>query len=150
MIPFYIFISTAAILYVSGRLLKNKFKFLHNSLSWAFTVMFIFTGITHFTNLKYDFLVMIPLEQLKHLSVVYISGAIELLSAVLLIFKSSRKYTAMFLILFLIAVLPANIYASVNNISFSGSQPTNLFLRIGIQLVFIFCLFYIIKKQKDY
>jgi len=93
---------------------------------------------------------MIPFEELRHLSIIYLAGVVEILAAILFRFKVSRKHTAIFLILFLIIVLPANIYASVNNVHFAGSEPTNLFLRIGIQLVFIFCLVYIVKKQKDF
>ena len=109
----------------------------------------MFTGITHFTNLKYDFLEMIPFEELRYLAVVYLAGFVEILAAILIRFNVSSKYTEIFLILFLVAVLPANIYASLNNIPFAGSEPTNLFLRVAIQVTYILCLTFIIREEKN-
>ncbi|MEZ4548618.1 MAG: hypothetical protein R3B51_13290 [Thermodesulfobacteriota bacterium] len=53
---------------------------------------------------------------------VYATGAIEIAGALARVGKT-RQTICVLLIIFLAAVLPANIYASINNITLGGRRP---------------------------
>jgi len=77
----------------------------------AMSVMLLFTAIGHF-KFKTSMAAMIPLFIPKKVEIVIISGIFEILLAIGLCIENTRYYSGMLLIVFFIAVLPANIYAA--------------------------------------
>ena len=71
--------------------------------------LYISVGVKHFTNPKY-FLAIMPPYIPYHKLMVYLSGALEIVFALMMIFKKSRFYGCWGIIFLLIAVFPANIY----------------------------------------
>jgi uncharacterized membrane protein len=69
--------------------------------------------------------------------VIYFTGVCEIFGAIGLLLPSTRIYAAIALILFLIAVLPANIRAASEEVTLRGRAATPLILRIPLQLLFI-------------
>ncbi|RYY12040.1 MAG: DoxX family protein [Chitinophagaceae bacterium] len=70
---------------------------------------YLFTGIMHFIR-PAGFVRIIPPYLSRPYSLVYISGAAEIILAILLIPHATRAIAAWGLIALLIAVFPANIY----------------------------------------
>lgn len=68
----------------------------------------IFIGITHFLK-PYYFVKIIPNYIPFHLKMVYISGIVEILCGVLLLFPQTQTFGAYLSIVLFIAVFPANI-----------------------------------------
>ena len=73
------------------------------------SLLYVIVGIKHFTNT--DFFVNIVPSIINYKEeVVLVSGLIEMILGILLLFNQTRKFAAWGIILLLIAVFPANIY----------------------------------------
>ena len=103
----------------------------------ALVIMFLFTGISHFTSMKYDFAAMIPAPLPDDLWVIYLSGVLEIAGAIGLLIPRTRKVAGICLVLLLVALFPANVNAALNEIPLRGEAPTPLWLRAPMQLLFI-------------
>lgn len=78
---------------------------------------------------------------------VYVTGIIEIAAAIGLFIPNFRIITAWLLIIFLILILPANIYAAIKHIdyqrgTFDGNGPSYLWFRIPLQILFIFWVYF--------
>jgi uncharacterized membrane protein len=100
-------------------------------------IMFLFTGASHFTSMKYDFAAMIPAPLPDDLWVIYLSGVLEIAGAIGLLIPRTRKVAGICLVLLLVALFPANVNAALNEIPLRGEAPTPLWLRAPMQLLFI-------------
>jgi uncharacterized membrane protein len=69
--------------------------------------------------------------------VVTFTGICELLGAIGLLIPRTRRLAAIALIVFLAAVLPANIHAAQAGVTLRGAPPTPLVPRVALQLVFL-------------
>lgn len=107
---------------------------------WIMIAVFFFAGVSHFTRLKHEFVKMIPPFFPAKMFLVYATGVIEIAGAVLLAIPQYRLLTSIFLVLFLIAVFPANYYAAQNNISFRGTKALSAASRGSVQVLFILAL----------
>lgn len=107
----------------------------------ALSAMLVFTAIGHFIFTKGMSLMMpdgIPYRE----EVIYFTGILELVIAVGLLLENYSVVSAWVLIVFLLLVLPANIYACVKeldyqNATFDGNGLAYLWFRIPLQLFFI-------------
>ena len=119
----------------------------------AMSVMLIFTGIGHFLFPEGMALMLpgfIPFKK----EVIYLTGVIEMAAAAGLLIPRLRTATAWLLIIFFIAILPANIHAAIHHVnlrtaSFDGSGLNYLWLRVPLQILFIGWVYYFgIKKDR--
>lgn len=111
--------------------------------------MFIFTAVSHFVpGLREDMAAMIPPPFTGSIAVVYATGILELAGAIGLLIPRTRRAAAICLILFLIAVFPANYYAAVNNVPLQGRDATPLWFRLPLQLLWIFLLWWSVLRAR--
>src|ERR671917_1145727 len=103
----------------------------------ALVIMFLFTGISHFTSMKYDFAAMIPAPLPNDLWVIYLSGVLEIAGAVGLLIPQTRRLAGICLVLLLVALFPANVYAALSEIPLRGEAATPLWIRTPMQLLYI-------------
>jgi uncharacterized membrane protein len=103
----------------------------------ALVIMFLFTGTSHFTSMKYDFAAMIPPPLPNDLWVIYLSGVFEIAGAVGLLIPRTRKLAGICLVLLLAALFPANVYAVLSEIPLRGEAATPLWIRTPMQLLYI-------------
>ena len=89
----------------------------------ALSLMLVFTGISHFTFMKEDFVRMMPPSIPRPRAMVYFTGVCELAGAVGLLVPDFRRPAAYALIAFFLAVLPANIHAARAGVTLRGSLP---------------------------
>ncbi|MDQ5813417.1 MAG: DoxX family protein [Actinomycetota bacterium] len=99
--------------------------------------MFLFTGTSHFTSMKYDFAAMIPDPLPDGLWVIYLTGVFEIAGAIGLLIPQTRKLAGICLVLLLVAMFSANVNAALNAIPLGGQDPTPLWLRTPMQLLYI-------------
>jgi uncharacterized membrane protein len=85
--------------------------------------MFLFTGITHFSSMKYDYLQMLPEPVPQSLWVIYLTGVFQIAGAIGLLISRLRRIAGICLALLLVAMFPANVYAAINEIPFRGESP---------------------------
>jgi uncharacterized membrane protein len=148
MAPLIFLLLTFAIAFLINRfLLKDRL-----TLSFvgriAMTVMLIVTGIAHFTSSDAMVAMMPDLMPLKR-ETVYFTGVCELLAATGLLFERFTKLTATVLIIYFLAVLPANILGSFREVNLGGMEygPWYLLFRVPLQIFFIWWTYYFgIKK----
>jgi uncharacterized membrane protein len=103
----------------------------------ALSLMLVFTGISHFTFMKEDFVRMIPPSIPWPRAMVYFTGICEIAGAVGLLLPEFRRAAAYALIAFFLTVLPANIHAARAGVYLRGKLATSLWLRIPMQMLFI-------------
>ncbi|UOQ91687.1 hypothetical protein MUO14_14150 [Halobacillus shinanisalinarum] len=92
---------------------------------YLFAAGLFIAGITHFIYDK-GYAQMIPDFIPLKLEIVYMSGNTEWLLALLLIFPQSRRAAGIATAIFLVAVLPANIYAAINGIPAPWEESTSM------------------------
>ncbi|MBU3012326.1 hypothetical protein KO506_12995 [Polaribacter vadi] len=107
----------------------------------AMSIMLVFTAIGHFVFTK-GMSLMIPKFIPNKEIFVYLTGVFEILLAISILIPKFKYISGCTLILFLILMLPANVYASFNNVNyqkgtFDGNGLTYLWFRIPLQLFFI-------------
>lgn len=107
----------------------------------ALSVMLVFTGVSHFTSMKEDFVRMMPSIPWPH-GMVYFTGVCEIAGAAGLLLPEFRRAAGYGLIVFFLAVLPANIHATRAGVRLRGKPATNLGLRIPMQILFIAIAFW--------
>ncbi len=73
------------------------------------SLLYVTVGVKHFTNTDF-FVAIVPKFINWKEEVVLVSGLIEVILGMLLLFNQTRKFAAWGIILLLIAVFPANIY----------------------------------------
>ena len=114
----------------------------------ALAVMFVFTGASHFTAMKHDFVAMIPAPLPNDLWVIYLTGALLIAGAIGLLLPPTRRLAAVCLALLLLALFPANVNAALNDIPLRGRAPTPLWLRAPMQILFIAMLWWTSIRER--
>lgn len=104
---------------------------------FGLAMMLLFTASAHFTRMKEDLIRMVPPRIPNPRAMVYFTGVCEILGAIGLIIPSLSKLTGLALILFFIALLPANIHAARAGVTLRGKPATPFWLRVPMQLLFI-------------
>jgi uncharacterized membrane protein len=99
--------------------------------------MFAFTGSTHFTEMKHDYAAMVPPPFTGQLWVIYLTGLLEIAGAVGLLMRPTQRLAGTCLLLLLLALFPANVYAAMEGVQFRGAPPTDIWIRGPIQAVFL-------------
>ena len=107
----------------------------------ALSAMLVFSAIGHFAFTK-GMSLMVPAFIPLKTGIVYLTGLIEIIFAIGILIPAYRIFAAWSLIVFLVLVLPANIYASVKRVdyqkeTFNGSGTNYLWFRIPLQILFI-------------
>jgi uncharacterized membrane protein len=107
----------------------------------AMCAMLLFTGTSHFY-FPEGMVLMMPDFLPAKLALIYLTGIIEILLALGLLVERTRKISSLLLILFLIAILPANITAAIKHVNiqnadFTGPGLAYLWFRIPLQILFI-------------
>lgn len=106
--------------------------------AFAYGVAFVLVGIEHFREPQ-KFVEIVPPYFPFALFLVYLTGAIEIAGGLGVIYPETREIAARLMVLFLIAVYPANFYMWTNDVPFNGTRlSTNgHLLRLGIQFLLI-------------
>jgi uncharacterized membrane protein len=109
----------------------------------SLAVMLVVTGAAHFTSTDLMVEMMPEFLPLKK-EIVYLTGILELLAVIGLLINSLSKITAVLLIIFFIAILPANIIGSIKQVNLGGMEMGVMYLifRIPLQILFIFWAYY--------
>lgn len=98
---------------VAGWLGANYVDSWPSAIAVGLALMFFMTGVAHFTpGMRRDMIAIVPPRLPSPERLVAITGVLELLGAVGLLFPPTRVAAAICLFLLMLAMFPANIYAS--------------------------------------
>lgn len=102
------------------------------------SLFFLFTAIGHFVKTE-EMSLMLPGWVPYRVEMIYFTGVLEFLGAIGIWIPRLMKFTGWCLIVFLICILPSNIYAAINKVPFGGHEAglTYLIFRIPFQLLLI-------------
>ena len=143
MAPLIFLLATFAALYLVNRFLLPRG--LSPSLIGraAMSVMLLVTGISHFTNTN-EMIAMMPDLLPAKREIVYFTGVCELAAVIGLLVPKTAKLAAVLLIVFFIAVLPANVVGSIKQVQYGGMESGTLYLlfRIPLQVFFLWWTYY--------
>src|SRR5215207_7686695 len=100
-------------------------------------VMFTFTAMAHFTAMRHDLAAMLPPWVPNPELVIAATGLCEIAGAIGLLIPKTRKAAAIALVIFLVAVFPANVHAAQEGVLLRGQPATPLVPRTLMQILFI-------------
>jgi uncharacterized membrane protein len=109
-----------------------------SALRWALTLFLLAAGANHFVTAEAH-IAMVPPVFPAPLVLVYVSGALQILGALLLIPAATRRAAAWGVIVLLVLLFPANVHMAVNHLPFGTRQLPDwiLWARLPLQAVFI-------------
>ena len=102
---------------------------------------FLIGGISHFTSAAMFVSIMPPYLPL-HLEIVYLTGVMEIVAALALLIERFRLWTGNFLLIFTVAVTPANVHMWLNPDLFPDIDPALLSIRLGLQVVLLVIIWF--------
>jgi uncharacterized membrane protein len=100
-------------------------------------LMFLFTGLAHFTKTRADLVRMVPPRLPRPDLLVTLTGVAELAGAAALLIPALARTAAWALMALLVAMFPANIYAARTGRLIEGRPHTPMLLRLPLQLLWI-------------
>ena len=92
---------------------------------------------------------MIPPSIPYRIELVYVTGVLELLGAIGIWIPRLERLTGFLLILMLICLLPANIYAAINRVDFGSyaTGPAYLLVRVPFQFFVIWWTYFATEQD---
>ena len=108
-------------------------------------LMFVFTGIAHFTRTRADLVRMVPPSLPNPELLVTLTGIAELGGAIGLLIPSLARFSAWALAALLVAMFPANVYASRTQHTIGGRPHTPMIIRAPMQVFWIVLLIWSVR-----
>lgn len=142
MIPLIVLVVVTLIARLAGQLGAAPLRDWAAASRVGLAVMFCFTAAAHFNSMRADMVRMVPPAVPNPELMVTFTGVCEILGAIGLLVPRTRRIAAIALILFLIAVLPANIHAALSGVTLRGAPATPLIPRVALQVLFIALLWW--------
>jgi uncharacterized membrane protein len=106
---------------------------LHFVILWFLAILFLIAGVAHFTSLQKQYIAIIPKALPYPQAIVQITGILEIAGGIGLLILPVSRLAGIGLILFLIAVFPANVVAA--RLRYPFHNP--LWMRALAQIVLI-------------
>ena len=107
-------------------------------LALIYGVPFILIGIEHFREPQ-KFVDIVPKYLPFALFLVYLTGLIEIIGGLGIIYPETRELTGRLMVLFLLAIYPANFNMWINDIPYNGTRLTTQghLVRLSVQILLI-------------
>jgi uncharacterized membrane protein len=148
MISLFVLFVSLILLRGLGALGVKRLSSWREAARFALVIMFVFTGLSHFSSLKHDFAAMIPAPLPNGLWVIYLAGVFEIAGAIGLLIPRTRRLAGICLVVLLVALFPANVNAIINGIPLGGNAPTPLWVRGPMQLLYIGMVWWTSIKER--
>lgn len=113
-------------------------------LRWLLAVFFVAAGLNHFLSPTF-YVELMPPYLPWHLGLIYVSGSVEILLGVGVVFERWRPIAGWGLIVLLIAVFPANIHAALHG--FRSVSGWILWVRLPLQFVLMAWVYWCCLKD---
>ena len=112
------------------------------------SLLYVIVGVKHFTNTDFFVAIVPPIITWKE-EAVLISGVIEVILGLLLLFNQTRKLAGWGIILLLIAVFPANIYLYVSDIprEMVGISKNQALFRLPFQIPLMLIAYWYTREK---
>ena len=119
----------------------------------AMFLMLCFTALGHILFVPGMSMMIPPFIPFKT-AMVYITGLVEIILGLALLFPSFRQVAGWSLIIFFVLILPANVYQALHHIDlqkgdYSGKGPEYLWFRIPLQIFLIGWVWYFSIRKRS-
>jgi uncharacterized membrane protein len=138
--PFYILIASFLLFWIAGFAGAPIVWPWPAALRAALATMFLVTASAHWGKKRADLIRMVPPAFPKPELLVMATGCCEIAGAIGLLFPATTRIAASCLALLMVAMFPANVYASRQTLLISGKPVTPLPIRTAVQFVFVTAL----------
>lgn len=110
----------------------------HADARWAMAVFFVIAGLSHFGPARAGFVGMVPpWVPVNHDLVIVVTGILEICGGIGLLVPATSRAAGLALVLFLIAVFPANVYAAQHHLRIFGRVHPAVLPRTIDQIVLL-------------
>jgi uncharacterized membrane protein len=137
MVPLIVLIAATALARLAGQAGLASLRAWTAAARVGLATMLCVTASAHFTSMRADLVRLVPPAVPYPEVMVTFTGVCEILGAIGLLVRRTRRIAAAALIVFLIAVLPANIHAARAGVTLGGAAATPLAPRVALQVLFI-------------
>jgi uncharacterized membrane protein len=142
MIPLYVLVASFVLFLLVGHSGVHYFQGWQHSLRAALGIMFLLTASAHWGRRRPDLIAMVPASFPRASVLVTLTGIAEIAGAIALQIPALASFAAMGLLLMLIAIFPANVFAARHRLRLAGRPVPALLPRTLIQIVFLFALWF--------
>jgi uncharacterized membrane protein len=137
MIPFFVFVFVFVLLAALGHWGVPVSLGWWTALRYALAAMFFLTASAHWGSKRQNLIRMVPPSFPRPGLLVTITGILEILGAIGLLWTPFASYAAALFFVLLIVMFPANIHAAKHEIGIGGRKATPLIPRTLMQIVFL-------------
>lgn len=111
-------------------------------------LVFAFTGLGHFIKTS-AMTQMLPPSVPVRVPLIYATGVLELLACLAILIPAISRYAGIALCIFLVLILPSNVYAAYHRVDFGGhaAGPIYLLVRIPLQFFLIGWIYWFAVRQ---
>lgn len=145
MIPFYVMLAAILVARAAGLLFMPGVEDWQAATRVGLAVMFLFTASAHFDRTRPDLIRMVPPGLPRPDLLVTVTGILECAGAVGLLIPPLARPAATGLILLLVALFPANLYAARTTHTIRGKAHTPLVFRLPLQVLWIGLLWWSVR-----
>ncbi|WP_017606353.1 DoxX family protein [Nocardiopsis alkaliphila] len=135
MAPLITLVSVTTLLLALGRLGIPRLRPWPVALRGGLAAMFVVTGLAHFVGLRETLVAMVPPALPAPELLVTITGVLELVGALGLLWHRTAPWAAAGLTLLLVAMFPANVYAIIEGTA--DGLTESLPVRTAMQVLFV-------------
>jgi uncharacterized membrane protein len=137
MAPFIALVASFLLFRAVGFLGWPLFDSWHSSLKGAVVVMLLLAASAHWGKNRSDLIRMVPPIFPRPDWIVTATGCLEIAGAIGIMIPATSYIACVCLVVLLIAMFPANIYAAKEKLTVGGRPVPKLFVRSLLQVVFI-------------
>ncbi|MUG46329.1 DoxX family protein [Paenibacillus woosongensis] len=137
MAPFIALVVSFLLFRIIGLFGWSYFDDWHTSLRIAVAIMLLLTASAHWGKRRPDLIRMVPPAFPRKEWIVSITGWLEIAGAIGILLPKFSLAASICLVVLLIAMFPANVYAAREQLTIGGKPVPKLFVRVLLQIVFI-------------
>ncbi|WP_431933170.1 DoxX family protein [Micromonospora sp. RP3T] len=137
MAPLIALLAGTATARIAGLLGVDALDGWHPALRVGLALMFLLTGVAHFTSRRADLIAMVPPALPRPGLLVTLTGVLELVGALALLVPATARGAAAGVALLMLAMFPANVSAARRRLTLGGRPVTPLTARTVLQVVFV-------------
>lgn len=137
MAPFIALVVSFLLFRIIGLFGWSYFDDWHTSLRIAVAIMLLLTASAHWGKRRPDLIRMVPPAFPRKEWIVSITGWLEIAGAIGILLPKFSLAASICLVVLLIVMFPANVYAAREQLTIGGKPVPKLFVRVLLQIVFI-------------
>ena len=148
MVPLFVLLLSFAVLRCAGFLGVTALNNADLPLRGGLFLMFLVAASAHWGRGRADLIRMVPTALPRAGLLVSVTGVLEILGAIGLIFSATARLAAVCLAILLLALFPANVRAARESLTILGRPAPGILLRGAIQAIFLSALMIVVAQHR--